>query len=117
MDIKTVNNLIDELEQEEVSLSTIRNLSSLYIVRKHLIGNVEVNTTVKELRDILPSYMRYIDVKRKYQLHEISIDNILIELKNVCKEIKEFIQTLYSSTDTQEERELLQILIDELKAL
>ena len=46
MDIKAINNLIDELEQEEVSLSTIRNLSSLYIVRKHLIGNVEVNTTV-----------------------------------------------------------------------
>lgn len=112
-----INDLIDELEQSDTSLSNVRNLSALYNVKTHLLGTELYSNTTKELNDILPSYLRYIEVKRKYQLHEINIDGILIELKNVCKEIQEFIQTLYSSTDTPEERDLLHILIEELKAL
>ena len=56
MDISTINDLIDELENSETSLSNIRNLSALYTVKAHLLGTPNYDTTTKELSDILPSY-------------------------------------------------------------
>lgn len=115
MEISVINNLIDELESSDTSLSNIRNLSALYNVKNHMLGNISFNHTVKELNDILPSYVDYIDVKRRYQLKEITIDNVLIALNNVCKEIGDFLKTLYCGTDTEQEREYLHNLIEQLK--
>ena len=115
MNINTINELIEELEQGETSLSNIRNLSALYNVKSHILGTKNFDNTTKELSDILPSYLKYIDVKRKYQLHEISEDTVYINMKELCKEIKEFIQTLYSGTDTPKERELLKQVIKEIQ--
>lgn len=115
MNINTINELIDELENGDTSLSNIRNLSALYNVKTHLLGNNKFDSTVKELNDILPSYTDYIDTKRKYQLKEIPIDNVLIQLDNVCKEIGEFLKSLYCGTDTEEERTYLHNLVDYLK--
>lgn len=108
MDLIAINRMIDELEESDTSLSNIRNLSALYNVRTQLLGT---NTVIKELNDILPSYTEYIEVKKRYQLKEIIIDNVLIQLTNVCKEIKEFIQSLYCGTDSEKERELLDNLL------
>lgn len=115
MNISTINDLIDELEQSDVSLSNVRNLSALYTVKDHLIGNVKFDNVLAELQDILPSYIKYIDVKRKFQLHEISEDTVYINMKELCREIKEFIQTLYSGTDTQTERDMLKQMIKEIQ--
>lgn len=111
MDLSTINDMIDEIERSETSLSNIRNLSALYNVKTHLVGSVKYDSVSKELNDILPSYKVYIDAKRDYQLNKTTEDNILLRLKNVCKEIEEFVQALYSNTDTQAER----VIIDELK--
>lgn len=115
MNLTTINDLIDELEQSDTSLSNIRNLSALYNVKTHLIGDYKFNNTAKELNDILPSYIEYVNLKRRYQLKEISIDSVIIQLENVCKEIAEFLQTLYSGTDTEEERKYIHNLIGQLK--
>ena len=115
MDISMINDLIEELENGDTSLSNIRNLSALYNVKAHLLGSNNYNHTTKELSDILPSYLQYIDIKRKYQLHEISEDAVYINMKELCKEIKEFIQSLYSGTDTPRERELLNQMIREIR--
>lgn len=115
MNISTINELIDDLENAETSLSNIRNLSALYNVKTHLLGTEKFDKTAKELNDILPSYINYIETKRRYQLKEINETNVLIQLQRVCKEIKEFIQTLYSGTDTPEEREILQKMIKEMQ--
>lgn len=115
MDISTINNLIDELESGDTSLSNIRNLSALYNVKSHLVGNQKFDSTLKELNDILPSYLDYINIKRRYQMKETTIDNVLIQLDNVCNEIGEFLKTLYASTDTKEERDYIHKLINYLK--
>lgn len=73
------------------------------------------DSTLKELNDILPSYLDYINIKRRYQMKETTIDNVLIQLNNVCNEIGEFLKTLYASTDTQEERDYIHKLINYLK--
>ena len=115
MDISTINELIDDLENAETSLSNVRNLSALYNVKTHLLGTEKFDKTTKELNDILPSYINYIETKRRYQLKEINETNVLIQLQRVCKEIKEFIQTLYSGTDMSKEREILQQMIKEMQ--
>ena len=107
MDINVINDLIDDLETAEPSLSNIRNLSALYNVRSQLLGTNKFDKATKELSDILPSYLQYIDTKRKFQLHEISEDALYINMKELCREIKEFIQALYSGTDTAKERDML----------
>lgn len=108
MNIDTINELIDELEHGETSLSNIRNLSALYIVKSNILGhNVKVDATEKELRDVLPSYLQYIEVKRKYQLKTITADALYTALNSLCNEINEFLHTLYACTDTEQERAIL----------
>lgn len=115
MNLETINDMIDELQEAEPSLSNIRNLSALYNVRANLLGTNRFNTTSKELSDILPSYLQYIEVKRKYQLHEINEDVLYINMKELCRELKEFIQALYGGTDTQTERDILHRTIEEIR--
>lgn len=114
MNIQEVNDMIQELEEYESSLSNIRNLSSLYIVRKHLLENT-VDSVTNQLNDILPSYIEYVKLKRKYQLNEVTEQAIYLAMQQVCKEIKEFLHILYSNTDTPKEREMIRNLIYHLK--
>lgn len=111
LNISTINDLIEELENGDTSLSNVRNLSALYNVKTHLLGAGNYDTTTKELSDILPSYLQYIEIKRKYQLHETTDEAVYINMKELCREIKEFIQTLYSGTDTPKERELIKEML------
>ena len=115
MNISTINDLIDEMENGDTSLSNIRNLSALYNVKSHLLGSNNYDNTTKELSDILPSYLQYIDIKRRYQLHEITDELLYINMKQLCQEIKEFIQALYSGTDTPKERELIKQMVNEIQ--
>lgn len=114
MNLATINELIDELEQSETSLSNVRNLSALYNVKTHLIGTSNYDSVERELKDILPSYRQYIDSKRRYQLKEITLENVHINMKKLCQEIREFIQTLYSGTESQEERTILKKMIKDM---
>jgi len=115
INISTINDLIDELENGETSLSNIRNLSALYNVKSHLLGSNNYDSTTKELNDILPTYLTYIDTKRKYQLHETTEDAVYINMNQLCQEIKEFLQTLFSCTDTEKERQLIKQMIKEMQ--
>lgn len=117
LSISTINDLINDFENGDTSLSNIRNLSALYNVKSHLLGSNKFDRTAKELNDILPSYINYTDAKRKYQLKEITETNVLLQLGNVCQEIKEFISTLYHSTDTPEERKIIKTLVSQLKEI
>jgi hypothetical protein len=114
MNTDELTTMIRDLETNELTLSNARNLASLYIVRDHLQSLVQ-SKTEKELSDILPSYKNYIQIKTRYQKHEISKDFVCASLKMVCKEVKEFIHTLYSSTDMPDERNLITTMIHDLK--
>ena len=105
MTIEDITLMIEEYEHSEPSLSNIRNLSALYNVRTHL--KETSNKTASELNDIFPSYLKYIDTKRKYQKGEVSINPVYIDIKHLSEEIKEFISSLYKCTDTQKERDIL----------
>ena len=105
MDIKIINEMIEELEDSDTTYTNVEDLASLYIVREKL--NVSTDNVVKELNDILPAYNVYKTVKRNYQLNGIDKLKVLRQLESVCRELKDFICRLYSNSDSPEEREII----------
>ena len=114
MDINEINETIEELENSSTTFDNCMKLASLYIVRDNLKTNKEPDETEEELHDILPSYLNYIEVKRKYQKQEIAVEFVYKEMEQLCLEIKEFISSLYNCTDTQRERNILTEMIKDI---
>jgi hypothetical protein len=110
LNIEEIKNTIDELENSPTTFANCQKLSSLYIVLDHIENSLQQGTdaekdTVKEYRDILPQYKMYREVKRKYQLDELPEKSVEMAIDDVCREIKEFIDTLYSNSDMPTERQ------------
>ena len=103
MDIEAIYNAIDELENSDTTVENVSELASLYIVKQNLLSKITTDTE-KELNDILPNYRIYVDIKRKYQLGQTSESDVIHSIKTVCKELQEFLCTLYCSTDMNKER-------------
>lgn len=110
MKIEYIERAINELELADTSVSNVSELASLYVVRDHLKNAVQTKLDGsdaklrKELADILPSYETYCEQKRLFQMRRISEDAVIPFINDVCREIREFIETLYRSTDCQKER-------------
>ena len=111
MDIRIINEMIEELEDSDTTYANVADLASLYIVRDN---QDSIDTIVKELNDILPTYTVYKHIKRDYQLGKADKSKVLDQIKSVCKEISELICTIYNNSDLEEERELI---LDTLKNL
>ena len=112
IDMQEIDNTIRELENGELTFDSCRKLASLYIIKDFNTEKpVQETEVIKELNDILPRYRIYCDVKRQYELGNTIKENIIKETRLVCKEISEFLITLYANTNTQEERNELKNLI------
>ena len=75
------------------------------------------DVVIKEYSDILPEYHKYVDIKTKYQLGEISEKAVETQIQRVCMEISEFIHTLYTGTDMSVERMYIKSMLDNLQNL
>lgn len=109
MNITDINRTIAELEEDSTTFENCEKLASLYIVRD------KFNSTNDEFDDILPQYHKYTDMKRRYQLGEVSEKAVEKQTKMVCKEISEFLHQFYSSTDLPEERNIFKSMINALQ--
>ena len=112
LELDEINNTITELENGPTTFDSCIKLASLYIVLEHFTGKQDdppdaCTMVKKELSDILPHYEAYCDIKRKYQLGQIGKEQVIRSIQVVCKEISEFITTLYNHTDMPEERDIL----------
>lgn len=116
MDLKTIENAILELEEEETNFKNIQELAYLYIVKENLEKS-DVDSVAKELNDILPCYTHYINIKRDYQLGRATDESLVYAMENVCKEIKEFIETLYFNTEFLKERLKIKSMIEKLQKI
>lgn len=110
LDLDIIDQTIEELKEGDTTFFNCQNLAALYIVRDKL-GGTKLD---KELRDVIPTYKKYCEIKKKYQFHELPEDAVTNAIQNVCIEIKEFIDLLYSSSDTQAERNQIIELIKNL---
>lgn len=106
MDIQAIMDNINELENSITNVDNVQELANLYIVRDNLLKH-NTNIVEQELNDILPAYKKFCNTKTKYQLHEVTEEAVLDDMKLLCQEISEFIHTLYSNTDFYKERALL----------
>ena len=114
MDINLIDRTIEELEKSETTFTTCRDLASLYIVRNYYKDKPsKLFDAEAELNDISPSFQKYKEIKTKYQLQEVSKEIVVCSMRNVCREISEFVIALYSSA-TSEERQIIVQTISEL---
>ena len=116
LNLEEINNTIEQLENGDTTFDACIKLASLYTVKEHISNNTikSVDNVIDELNDILPAYTYYKEVKREYQLGNASETAIIKQINSVCKEISEFISTLYSGTDMLEERNIIIFMLSEL---
>lgn len=118
MDLMAIQDNIQELENDDTSVENVKELALLYIVRDNLQKSLEQtgnDKIIEEYTDILPQYHRYVEIKREYQLGNISQKAVETAIKKVCKEIQEFIHTMYSCTDMPKERTYIKEMIEKLQ--
>lgn len=116
MDIRAIQDAIRELEESDTTFENVQELAALYIVKENLLPTIDAKVNEQdivesELDDILPRYKYYVNLKRKYQMHEATKELLIISMQDVCKEIKDLVFTLYNNTDTADERKLIKDLI------
>ncbi len=107
INLAEIDTAIAELENQELTFDLCQKLSCLYIIKDHY----KSNEVIKEYNDILPSYQKFCEVKRKYQLSEVSETSMYKQLELLCSEISEFLQTLYHNTDTQHEHDIIENML------
>lgn len=113
MDIRIINEMIEELEDSDTTYANVTDLASLYTVRDKLTQPIDGIT--KELNDILPAYTVYKHIKRDYQLGKADKSRVINQMKSVCKEISELMCTIYNNSDLEEERKLILETLKNLK--
>lgn len=112
MNVYAINKAITELENSKSTYDNVQELSALYIVREYLKQTPDI--VEKELNDILPCYEQYINIKRDYQIGRATDTLLVNSMESVCKEITEFIETLYNNTELFKERLKIEKMIKEL---
>lgn len=119
LDIEEIDNTIEELLEGPTTFDNVNKLASLYIVKDHIQNRMETTpdtseNVVDELDDILPAYRKYKEIKKQFQLKEVTKELVISSMKNVCREITEFIYALYGNTECEECRNLILIMIKSL---
>ena len=115
LDLKLIEATIKELEAEGTNFSNCEKLSHLYICRDNLLKNLEpIDEVQRELDDILPYYTKYKEIKKRSQLNQALDIEVIQGIEDVCKELKEFIEAIYSSTDMNKERVCIKSMISQL---
>lgn len=111
LDIELIKDTIQELEHGETNFTTCEQLASLYVILNNFNPITKLTSVEDELNDILPTYKEYCNIKREYQLNKIPKETVLNSLENLCREVYQFISTLRSSTDMEEERIIIKNMI------
>ena len=91
---------IKELESGNTTFDSCIKLAALYTVQDRFATHQDAPGS----KETLPQYKKYCNIKRKYQMHEIGESAMFESMQSVCKEMTEFVSTLYSNTDTSVER-------------
>lgn len=112
VDMEKVENTIERLTNTADNLEDYKKLAALFIVKDHI--QERKSKTEIELDDILPQYKIYVEAKRRYQRGEGTDDAVIQTFKGLCKEITEFIQSLYASSDMAKERRQINNMITDI---
>ena len=116
MDLIAINDAINTLVESDTTPENVAELANLYICKSNIENglNRQINASERELKEILPYYHKYTDIKRRYQLNQTNEGEVIRGIKDVCREIAEFIAALYSGTDMNKERICIRQMLDTL---
>lgn len=116
MDLVAIEDTISILEESPTTPENVSELASLYICRANLQSRLKSipDAIESELNDILPYYTKYRDIKRRYQMHQTTEGEVIKGIKDVCRELSEFIGILYSGTDMNKERMCIKHVLSQL---
>jgi len=109
MNMQEISDTIEELENGPTTFDSCIKLSALYNVRDNLHSD-----TQKELEDVLPQFRMYVAVKAKYQLGELHEEDLKFAMRSMCRDIEEFLETLYNNTELQGERDIIHKMLSDL---
>ena len=117
IDLNVIEDTIEDLEQEPLTLDLCEKLATLYICRDNAKSRLNrarerSDEALSELHDILPSYSKYVETKKRYQQYEVVEQMVIIAMQNLCDEITEFISELYHNTETSAERTIIVNMIN-----
>jgi len=117
MNLKEVNEATKELLNSPLTLSNARNLSALITIQSYMKNAIQSKPDglEQELNDILPQYKEYCNIKRGYQLGKLSDTDLIVAMRHVCKEIKDFLLLLYENTEIAQERTQLKAMLKEIQ--
>lgn len=107
---------IEKLAKMPIDDRVATSLSVYGTARAELVriyGENEVSETdensaediVKEYKDILPRYEYYKNAKIRYQTGEITEQALVVSVNDMCREIYEFCEILYTNADTAAEKQ------------
>lgn len=119
VDITTIEDTLDELVNDApTTFETCEKIAHLTITRDLLKSRLNrtpegSERALNELHDILPSYNKYVDTKRRYQKYEVVEQMVVIAMQNLCDEIVEFVSELYHNTETDIERAIIVKMIND----
>lgn len=122
IDLDMIEDTIEDLEQEPLTLDLCEKLATLYICRDNAKSrlNRKIDTSENvliELNDIIPSYNKYVETKKRYQKYEVVEQMVIIAMQNLCDEITDFVSELYHNTETEAERAIIiKMINDELRS-
>lgn len=103
MDIKIIEETIEELENGKTNFDSCQKLASLYILKDHMDSG-----TTSSFSD---EYRKY---KDQYARGEIVGNDMINHLKEVCAKEKDEIIKTYSMADTEVEKLEFKNMLDEL---
>lgn len=118
LDIELIENTIYQLENSETNIENCNLLASLYICRENYynqnisIVDISSNITNSEL-EVLPTYINYIETKRKYEQFEIVDEMLICATYNLCRDIIKFVSDLYNNAETKGEQALIVKMVNE----
>ena len=116
MDLVAIEEAIEALENDVTTVDNVSELASLYICRENMKADLKtmIDGVKQEYDDILPYYIKYRDTKRRYQTNEAIDSEVIQGIKDVCRELREFIDMLYQHTDMNKERLCIKEMIKTL---
>ena len=121
MNIQEIYEEIEILENSDLTRQNALDLASLYVIKGEYeklkfdgITCVKSSDTETELNDILPSYERYVNSKRNYQLGMGNDDTVIEDFNLLCLEISEFLMSLHCSLTTVKEKKLFKNTMEKI---
>lgn len=113
MGIAEIEQGIEELKNSGTTYQNCAKLADLITCMEYF-KRTDKDAVIAEYGDILPAYRAYSKTKKQYQMKEIGEQNLIVSMQAVCKEVQEFILSLYQNTEAPQERQDIIKMIDSL---